>query len=487
MGFFLIGARNSRLACLWLVGASLIFYGYWKWNFIWLLLASIIFNFYLGTRITTSRDRNSGSNAKYLLIVGIATNLALLAYFKYGAFLLEQFTALFDLRPRHSTAKLPIGISFFTFTQIAFLVDCYRRLARDKDPVRYALFVAYFPHLVAGPLLHHAQVMPQFQRRKTFVFQNKNLEIGLSVFAIGLFKKVVLADGIAPYANAVFDASAAGATLTFFDSWLGAVAYALQLYFDFSGYSDMAIGLSRLFGISIPANFASPYKAKSMIDFWRRWHISLSQFLRDYLYIPLGGNRHGKIRRYMNLMVTMLLGGLWHGAGWTFVLWGGLHGIFLAVNHIFRASLGRQLPIDRFRIGSAFSWALTFIAVVVAWVPFRSANAYSMLLMLKSMFGFYGASFNGLFASGLTDWGTGLPWVISLLILCLAMPNTVEFMSRYQIAKINPELVKSDGSFSSILRWRLDFRWALVTGTILSLGIVGIGMHEKSPFLYFQF
>ena len=487
MGFFLIGARSNRWACFWLVGASLIFYGYWKWKFVWYLLASIAFNFYLGTRITSSLNNRPNPIAKYLLVLGIAANLLLLTYFKYGAFLVEQLHALFGFNLHPGNTTLPIGISFFTFTQIAFLVDCYRGLARDKDPVRYALFVSYFPHLVAGPLLHHAQVMPQFQQAKNFIFRNKNLEIGLSVFAIGLFKKAVLADGVAPYANAVFDLSTADSALTFFDSWLGATAYSLQLYFDFSGYSDMAIGLSRIFGISIPANFASPYKAKNIIDFWRRWHISLSRFLRNYLYIPLGGNRHGKVRRYMNLMITMLLGGLWHGAGWTFVIWGGLHGIYLAANHLFRTSFRLRSASEQTWIGSACNWALTFTAVVVAWVPFRSKDVSSALHMLGAMFGLNGVTFSGQFANGLADWNVGFVWVTSLLILCLTMPNTLQIMSRYRIAQIDSEFLKPNNSYFSILRWRMSLRWSLVTGAILCAGLIGIGIHEKSPFLYFQF
>ena len=219
----------------------------------------------------------------------------------------------------------------------------YRGQAREYHFLNYALFVAFFPHLLAGPVLHHAEVMPQFARRETFRFSAENFAVGLTIFAVGLFKKVVLADGVGEFATPVFDAAKNGATLTFLAAWGGVLSYTFQLYFDFSGYSDMAIGLARLFGIVFPANFNSPYKAASIIDFWRRWHMTLSRFLRDYLYVPLGGGRHGQVRRHANLMITMLLGGLWHGAGWTFVVWGGLHGAYLVVERLVGGPIARLM------------------------------------------------------------------------------------------------------------------------------------------------
>lgn len=281
---------------------------------------------------------------------------------------------------------LPIGISFFTFTQIAFLADTFQKGVRDYAFVNYGLFVTYFPHLIAGPVLHHAQMMPQFREPKTYQIDLANVAGGLSIFCIGLFKKIILADGISPYADAVFDAAEAGVTPGFIEAWIGALAYTFQLYFDFSGYSDMAIGLSWMFNIRIPFNFNSPYRAINITDFWRRWHMTLSAFLRDYLYIPLGGNQKGAIRRYTNLLITMLLGGLWHGANWTFVFWGGLHGFYLIVNHSFNAFIGTHnaqwtiSPLFKF-----LSWALTFLAVIIAWVFFRATSFDAALKILAAM------------------------------------------------------------------------------------------------------
>jgi D-alanyl-lipoteichoic acid acyltransferase DltB (MBOAT superfamily) len=260
------------------------------------------------------------------------------------------------------TIVLPIGISFYTFTQIAYVVDTLQGKVTERSVLSYLLFVTYFPHLVAGPVLHHAEMMPQFRVRENLAPRAENLARGLTFLVAGLFKKVVLADGCAPIANAAFAGASAG--LTPGDAWLGAIAYSLQIYFDFSGYSDMAVGISLLFNIDLPVNFHSPYRARSVVDFWRRWHMTLSRFLRDYLYIPLGGNRKGPLRRHANLLATMLLGGLWHGANWTFVVWGGLHGLYLVVNHLWRQHFGRQGP--PVPAVSALYWLLTLLAVVVA-------------------------------------------------------------------------------------------------------------------------
>ena len=281
---------------------------------------------------------------------------------------------------------LPIGISFFTFTQIAFLADTFQKGIRDYALVNYGLFVTYFPHLIAGPVLHHAQMMPQFREPRTYQINSANVAGGLAIFCIGLLKKIVLADGISPYADTVFNAVESGANPGFIEAWIGALAYTFQLYFDFSGYSDMAIGLSWMFNIRIPFNFNSPYQATSITDFWRRWHMTLSAFLRDYLYIPLGGNQKGAIRRYANLLITMLLGGLWHGANWTFVFWGGLHGFYLIVNHGFNVLINKhKAHWTGNRLFKVFSWVLTFLAVIIAWVFFRATSFDAALKILTAM------------------------------------------------------------------------------------------------------
>lgn len=380
-GFFLVGRWSERGAALWLLLASLVFYAAWMPEFTLLLLASIAFNHAVGLRIGALRS-------KAWLTFGVATNLLLLAYFKYAGFLVANVNALTGADWSLGPIVLPIGISFFTFTQIAFLVDGYAKGVREPSWVHYGLFVTYFPHLVAGPVLHHAQMMPQFARTETYRFNPTNFAIGMGIFALGLFKKVVLADGVSPYADAVFDGAEAGSAPTLEEAWLGALAYTLQLYFDFSGYSDMAVGLSWMLNIRLPFNFNSPYLATNISVFWRRWHISLSAFLRDYLYIALGGNRRGQVRRYANLLTTMVLGGLWHGASWSFVLWGALHGLYLVIQQLW--SQWRAAPANASRVtpsvfARVVSWALTLLCVVWAWVLFRSPTLEGALSIYASM------------------------------------------------------------------------------------------------------
>lgn len=311
---------------------------------------------------------------KSLLGAAITANLLLLAYYKYANFFVSSLSSAAGWESINLDIILPIGISFFTFTQVAFLVDTYQGKVKEYNFAHYLLFVTYFPHLIAGPVLHHKEMMPQFADKKTYLPSADNFAIGLSIFVIGLSKKVLIADNIAPLANPVFEINAHPALV---ESWFGALAYAMQLYFDFSGYSDMAIGLSRLFGVRLPLNFNSPYKAENIIDFWRRWHMTLSRFLRDYLYIPLGGNRNGSFARFRNLFITMLLGGLWHGAGWTFVIWGGLHGIYLGINHgwhFLQEKLG--LSASQSLRSKIVARSITFLAVLVAWVFFRAPSPY---------------------------------------------------------------------------------------------------------------
>jgi alginate O-acetyltransferase complex protein AlgI len=291
--FFRLGAYSRQLAAAWLGAASLFFYGYWNPAYVGLLLASIFFNYGIGYALAREHDTDRNRRKNFILTAGIVADLLLLGYYKYANFFLDTTNRILDTGWTLQDILLPLGISFFTFTQIAFLVDAWSGKAREYNFIHYLLFVTYFPHLIAGPVLHHKEMMPQFARPETYRFSWDNMTIGLTIFTIGLFKKSVLADGVSPYANVAFHAADMGEKLDFLASWGGALAYTAQLYFDFSGYSDMAIGLSRMFGIVLPLNFNSPYKATNIIDFWRRWHMTLSRFLRDYLYIPLGGNRKG--------------------------------------------------------------------------------------------------------------------------------------------------------------------------------------------------
>lgn len=497
-GFFYIARDSHRLAALWLAVASLFFYGWWNPTFVLLVITSIAANYAFGYSIGHVR-LISTTRAKYVLTVAVALNLGALAYYKYVNFLIANARQLTGMELAMFDVVLPLGISFFTFTQIAFLVDVYRGVAREYNFIHYVLFVTYFPHLIAGPVLHHKQMMPQFGQHETYRVSMENICIGLTVFTIGLAKKVLLADEFALYANPVFGTVEQGGTPKLFEAWGGTIAYALQLYFDFSGYSDMAIGLSRMFNVKLPLNFDSPYKSRNIIEFWRRWHITLSYFLRDYLYIPLGGKQKGILRRYTNLMLTMLLGGLWHGAGWTFVLWGGVHGAYLAINHGWHSLTGR-LNNQRFGLSRVATTVFTFLAVVVAWVPFRAANMDVAVKMWSGMFGANGVSLPQLLESRLPIWlgdmvaYNGLAPMATLnvkeMVIALSfglavvwlLPNTQQF-----VAKIEEGRDRSQSSLK--FNWLSNSNASRYLGLFMGmLFIVSLAHFNKfSPFLYFQF
>jgi D-alanyl-lipoteichoic acid acyltransferase DltB (MBOAT superfamily) len=498
--FFMLAARGrAMLAAGWLGLASLFFYGYWSPRYVPLLLASITANYLMGRGIFQLRDAHRLRDCRLLLAAAIAFNLCLLAYYKYANFFVDSFSVLSGTGFYLEKIVLPIGISFFTFTQIAYLVDAYQGKARESNPVHYLLFVTYFPHLIAGPILHHSEMMPQFADRRIYRFDATNLSIGITFFFIGLFKKVILADGMQPFVGPVFDADPTY-RLTLIEAWLGALAYTMQLYFDFSGYSDMAIGLSKLFNIDLPLNFNSPYKARNIVEFWRRWHMTLSRFLRDYLYIPLGGNRHGPLRRYFSLMVTMLLGGLWHGAGWNFVIWGGLHGAYLACNHAWRGFrvtvLGHDLERQT-RLGHAMGVAFTFLAVVVAWVFFRAASLPSALNVLQGMAGLHGAVLPEQWAGGpVSDWTAAVAglsygyleafggtrqivWVIALLGVVWGLPNSQQLVGWLRINVL-----------SNVSRYAVEARaWPMLGALSVLISFLAIinGSRGVSEFIYFNF
>ncbi|MEM5571002.1 MBOAT family protein [Aliarcobacter butzleri] len=373
--FYLNSKRLILGAKIWLVVGSLFFYSYWNVIYLPLILLSIFVNYGVGLSLVNHEKIRISS--KTILSFGILFNLGLLGYFKYTDFFLDNFNGIFGTNIPLPHIILPLGISFFTFTQIAFLVDAYKQEAKEYSLINYMLFVTYFPHLLAGPILHHKEMMPQFASKYNWVKNYRNIALGLFIFSIGLFKKVVIADTFAVWANAGFDTAT---TLNLIEAWATSLSYTFQLYFDFSGYTDMAIGISLMFNIKLPINFNSPYKALSIQDFWRRWHMTLSRFLRDYLYIPLGGNRKGNIRTYVNLVTTFLLGGLWHGAGWTFIIWGLLHGIALAI-HRFWQSLG-------FRMNKILAWFITFNFINITWIFFRAKDFESAMKVLGSMFFF---------------------------------------------------------------------------------------------------
>ena len=314
---YLFGHRGALVA---LTLASMIFYAYWDWRFLALLWASILFNYYWSRLLLRPYDDRTRG---WLLAIGVGANVATLGFFKYTNFFLDNIAHLIGQDFSALYIILPLGISFITFQKIAYLVDVWRDRPKPYGLLEYALFVSFFPQLIAGPIVHHRELIPQIQDERLGAFRLESFNRGVAVFVIGLAKKVLIADNINSYADAVFAAAQRGETLSGLEAWGGTLAYALQLYFDFSGYADMAIGLALMLGLWLPENFDRPYIATSISDFWRRWHITLSRFLRDYLYIPLGGNRHGFAKEMRNLLTTMVLGGIWHGAAWAFLLWGG--------------------------------------------------------------------------------------------------------------------------------------------------------------------
>jgi alginate O-acetyltransferase complex protein AlgI len=460
-GYFWLGRSSNLAPVWWLALASLVFYSVSNWQFVGLLLASVAFNYFIGWLLIA---KQLGSTTRFsVLTVGVAGDLLVLGTFKYAGFFAANLNALFSAGIVVNIL-LPVGISFYTFTQIAFLVDAYRgNVARYGLP-HYALFVTYFPHLIAGPILHHKDMIPQFESGRTKRPDPHLILCGLIIFAIGLFKKTCLADGIQPLVAPAF-----GANYPSFDqAWIGALAYTFQLYFDFSGYSDMAIGISLMFGIFLPLNFNSPYKATSIIDFWRRWHMTLSQFLRDYLYIPLGGNRHGRTLRYVNLMITMLLGGLWHGAAWTFVVWGALHGAYLCVNHAW-SNYGPAVAPRFARAANAAAFVLTFVSVVVAWVFFRADSISSATFVLSRM----ADPTNIVFGRG--EMANAMFIAVYAAIAWFA-PNTQEIMGYDHKNRVVGE------NLNGWLR-RPGFLYA--AAATLAFGVLGISQH--SEFIYFRF
>ena len=373
--FYLTARRDTRLGILWLLVASVAFYAWWDWRFLAVLVPSMAFNFLTGEVMRSGR----GPGSKAVLVGGILTNVVALGVFKYTAFAVVSFNWLAGTAVSVPQVELPLGISFFTFTQIAYLVDVYKGKASERDPVGFGLFVTFFPHLIAGPILHHAEMMPQFRKADVSRVDWARMQGAAALFLLGLFKKLVLADSFAQGVGPAFDTAS---TVSFVEAWSAILCYHFQLYFDFSGYTDMAIGLGLMFNIKLPENFNSPYRALSIQDFWNRWHMTLSRFLRDYIYIPLGGNRHGTARTLFNLFMVFLIGGLWHGAGWTFVLWGAMHGVGMVVNRVWQSA--------GLRLNKVAAWFVTFLFINLSWALFRAENWSATVKMLRGMLGFDG-------------------------------------------------------------------------------------------------
>lgn len=463
--FLLNKLELFKFSTIWLVVSSLFFYSWWNVAYLPLILILMIFNFYLGSIL---RKSNSG-RARYLLFFGVAVNLAVLCYFKYYDFFISNMNLVFHTNFPLLHLTLPLAISFFTFQKIAYLVDAYRKETEEYDFWKYALFVAFFPQLIAGPIVHHKEVIPQFA--KAFKILNfENISKGIFIFTIGLFKKVVIADTFAAWATAGFDTAG---ELTFFEAWIASLSYTFQLYFDFSGYTDMAIGAALLFNIRLPINFNSPYKAVNILDFWKRWHMTLTRFLTKYLYIPLGGNRKGTVRTYVNVLIVFFLSGLWHGAGWTFIFWGTLHGIASLANRFWQ-----QLGL---RMNKYLSWFLTFQFVNVAWVFFRAKTWEDAINVLKGMAGLNGFTLPEKYAE---MFGFNHITPVKELVLSTITGTSIIYMVVYIIIAFVIVLACRN-SVKLMDDLKPNWQMAFFASALFILSI--FNMTKVSEFLYFNF
>ncbi len=476
--------RHREPYLWWLVIASVTFYGWQNLTLMGIFLSSIVVNHLFSRRLMRREDRHKF----VVLTLAVIANLFFLGYFKYLNFFVNSANAVLGTDWAFGKIALPLGISFYTFQQIAYLVDVYRGEVTEHKFLEYSLFVTFFPQLIAGPIVHHREILSQFASPKRFRLNSADAAVGMTLFTVGLFKKVVIADSLAPFASVIYQMAQEKREIHWAAAWMGAIAFSLQLYFDFSGYSDMALGLGRLFSIRLPLNFDSPYKSASIVEFWRRWHITLSHFLRDYLYIPLGGSQRGRIRRYMNLMLTMLLGGLWHGAGWTFVIWGGIHGALLVINHWWDSRVKKRIdpqqhPVWRIWLGRV----TTFLIVTIAWVFFRAESLSAALHLLGSMFGLIGHS--AIFGEVLWRRLRDAPgWIASGLFIVWFLPNTQELMGRVRPAlgyRFYPTTTSTYGKILTWLQWRPSLPVAVWYSGLLFVSLCSLS--RLSEFIYFNF
>lgn len=469
--FWLNKKRLTQASKAWMVFTSLFFYSWWNIIYLPLILGSILFNFTVGSAISRANTSSSKKALlrKTLLVFGIVANILLLGYFKYMDFFIANTNLLIGTQRDLLHIILPLGISFFTFTQIAYLVDAYRDEVKEMHYLNYTLFVTFFPHLLAGPILHHKEMMPQFDTIKNKVINYKNISAGIFLFSIGLFKKVVIADTFAQWANAGFETTQA---LNLFEAWATSLSYTFQLYFDFSGYTDMALAVALLFNIKLPINFNSPYKAINIQDFWRRWHITLSRFLRDYIYIPLGGNRKGEFNTYVNLFTVFLIGGLWHGASWMFIAWGALHGIAIVLHRAWQ-KMGQNM-------NTVLAWFITFNFINITWIFFRAKDWTQANNIIQGMMGGNGimlpekyAKYMGSVQESILQFGTvyehingksqTTTYIILGFIMVLVLKNSMQLVEEFKPNRLN----------------------LLFT---LALFLTGVSMMSRvSEFLYFNF
>jgi len=498
--FFLAGRISRNWAVGWLIAVSLLFYAWWRPINVLIIAPSVAINFFLARRLQLLNKRGSARAAKAVLLVGIAFNIAFLGYFKYSNFLVGAFNDAFGAQMFLARIILPLGISFITFQKIGFLVDVYSGRIESFSLQDYCLFVLFFPQLIAGPIVHYREMMPQFHRTSCR-FDPENLSVGLTLFAFGLFQKAFLADNLAQFVSPIYQQALSGGAISLVPAWIAAVGFTFQIYFDFSGYTDMALGIARLFGIRLPPNFNSPLRASSIIDFWLRWHMTLTRFLTAYIFNPLSlwlTRRRAARRRQpgfaglnkgaaafvellmLPTLLTMLISGIWHGAGYTFIIWGLLHGLFLIINHAWR-QLGPNRRRDKSsyeRVMQPVGFVITFLCVAASMVIFRSATLTSSAHLLQGMSGLHGIGMKG------SGFKMVVPWIVVAAFFAFICPNSLQILSKFEPAlgwKLKPQAGVAEKRF----QWQPSLAWAIVVSVVATAGILYLG--GQSEFLYWQF
>jgi len=462
-----LGATVARVA---LILFSLFFYSYWNPLYLPLLIISVVINYGIGFSLQGGIAADAGGmRRKIMLLLGLLFNIGLLGYYKYSDFLIVNINAAAGSNIDLLNLLLPLGISFFTFMQISFLVDSYRGNIKETGILPYVQYVTFFPYIVSGPISRYNEIAPQFADKEKWTLNHQNISAGILLFALGLFKKTFIADTLALWANQGFDTSA---TLKFFEAWLTSLSYTFQLYFDFSGYTDMALGTALFFNVRLPVNFDSPYRSLSIQDFWRRWHISLSRFLRDYIYIPLGGNRAGEFRTSLNVFITFLVGGIWHGAGWTFILWGMAHGLGLIVQRLWRRT--------GIRINRYVSWFITFNFVNAAWVLFRAKDLAGALKVYKGMLGLNGVMISA--SLGKISFLKSLSFEFGEWPAAISK-NITYVMYYIAAAAVIAIFWKNSNELSA--KYEPGWRWLVFIAIILGIGLIHVT--RISNFVYANF
>jgi len=504
--FFALGRASRVWALRWVIAASLFFYGWWRPLNVLIIAPSVLINFVLARLLQRLCKQGSRGAAQAVLLLGIAFNVAFLGYFKYSNFFVGAINDAFGTQMVLARIILPLGISFITFQKIAFLIDVHAGRVESFTLQDYCLFVLFLPQLIAGPIVHYREMMPQFHA-VSCRFDQDNVSVGLTLFAFGLFKKVLIADSIATFVTPIYERAASGSSISLLLAWIAALGFTLQIYFDFSGYTDMALGIARLFGVRLPPNFNSPFRASSIIDFWLRWHMTLTRFLTAYIYNPLAlwltrrraarglpgfSGRNKGLGAFIELLMfptllTMLVSGIWHGAGYTFIVWGVLHGVFLTVNHAWRLLVPKlwrdKSHYERFMQPAGF--IITFTCVVASMIIFRSANLKTATDLLESMLGLHGIGLSGLRNDLAIGFKRVAFWIVVPAFIALVCPNTLQILSRYEPAlgwKPSPH----DGATAKTrLLWTPSLAWAVAVSIIAAVGILYLG--GQSEFLYWQF